>query len=436
MKRYVAAMRRLVVLSLCVALAAAACTDGDDDTAGSTTTLATTVTTTVATVTATQAAGVPASTTAAATTTPVAPTTLPATEASTPTSAPARVYDLSAVEPIMADFVAEHDLNGAGLVVVEPGHGIVYEHYVGEFGPERISLVASATKMVTAGVLMHLADQGLLDPEQPIAEYVPWAAGHNPDVTVADLVSNASGLVGLLPEPGYLPYVCQFLADAELETCAESIWTTSDDDADVVPPRTEYRYGGAQWQIAGAVAETVSGKPWSELLDEIYIEPCGVESLGYTNHWAQLGGGGFAYPAEFDGDLSLLAPTENPHMEGGLYITPRDYAELLLVQLRGGRCGDTQVFSADALETMHTDRLAPFGGATQTGTGYGWGWWIERDGSSRITDPGAYGAVPWLDLDGGFGAYLVLESDATLGIVLASQLFDPVESAITLARKD
>ena len=28
--------------------------------------------------------------------------------------------------------------------------------------------------------------------------------------------------------------------------------------------------------------------------------------------------------------------------------------------------------------------------------GYGLGWWVDRDGSNRINDPGAYGAVPWL----------------------------------------
>jgi hypothetical protein len=42
--------------------------------------------------------------------------------------------------------------------------------------------------------------------------------------------------------------------------------------------------------------------------------------------------------------------------------------------------------------------------------------------------------VPWLDLDGGFGAYLVLEADARLGAELAGQLYDPVESAMAAAR--
>lgn len=353
-----------------------------------------------------------------------------------PTStAPAREYDFSAVTPIVEAFIAQNGLNGAGLVVVEKDQGVIDEQYFGEFGADRSSLVASASKMVTAGVLVRLADEGLLDLDEPIADYVDWAEGHNPEITVAQLLSSSSGLVGLGPNPAYGPYVCQFSPAAEIEECAAAAWSSPGDDADVIPPDTQFRYGGVQWQIAGAVAETVSGKPWSELLEETYVEPCGVESLGYSNHWTALGRGGFAYPADFDGDVSLLPRTENPHMEGGLHIQPLDYAELLLMHLRDGRCGDTQVLEPESVARMHADRISEaYAGASMPSSGYGLGWWVPRDDSGRINDPGAYGAVPWLDLDGGFGAYLVLEANAGLGVQLAAQLYEPVEDAVTAAR--
>lgn len=420
-------MRRVVGMTIVGALGVAGCSG--DDAADPTTVAATSATTTEAptavTTPVTSPVTSPAITGAVLTTAPA-----PTTEPPPTTGAPA--YDVSAVEPIIDAFVAEHGLNGAGLVVVERDGGIVGEYYNGEFSADRVSFVASSSKMVTAGVLMHLADQYLLAPDQPIVEYVPWAVGHHTDVTVAQLLSNSSGLVGLLPQPEYAPYVCQFLPTSELEACGATAWSTPDDDADVVPPDTEYRYGGVQWQIAGAVAETVSGKPWAQLVDEIYVQPCGVESLGYNNHWLALGGSGFTYPADFDGDLTLLAPTENPHMEGGLYITPTDYAELLLMHLRDGRCGDTQVLSTGALAAMHTDRIGQeYAGTTQTGSGYGLGWWVYPD---RIDDPGAYGSYPWLDLADGYGAYLVVEADATLGAQLAAQLFEPVDAAIAATR--
>ncbi|MFZ9018346.1 MAG: serine hydrolase domain-containing protein [Ilumatobacteraceae bacterium] len=352
-------------------------------------------------------------------------TSPPSTVATPEPTAPPR--DFSDVDGIVADFVAERGLNGAGLIVVDAADGVVHEQYWGVWDSGRVSLVASSTKQITAGVLLHLQDQGLIDLDAPVAEVVPWGSA-NPTITTAQLLSSRSGLVGLLPDAAYPPYLCQFTPDGTLQSCAEQVFTSIDDDGDQVPPDTEFRYGGAQWQVAGGIAEAVSGRSWAELIEEIYVEPCGVETLGYNNHFAQLASG-FDYPTQVDGDLGFLPPTANPNMEGGAYISVPDYGRLLLMHLDGGRCGDTQVLSAEALGEMYTDGLAAWGGSTYTGGGYGMGWWIDRE-TGRLTDPGAYGAVPWLDLDDGYGAYLVIERDAATGTELAGLLFEPVERAL------
>lgn len=84
--------------------------------------------------------------------------------------------DFGAIGPIVEAHIAESELNGAGLVVVDREEGIVHEQYWGDFGPDRISLIASSTKMITAGVLLHLDDAGLLDVDAPVAEAVPWGS--------------------------------------------------------------------------------------------------------------------------------------------------------------------------------------------------------------------------------------------------------------------
>ena len=339
------------------------------------------------------------------------------------------MYDFSAIGPIVKRFIDQRGLNGAGLIVVDRDDGIIDEEYWGAFGPDRISLIASSTKMITAGVLLRLHDDGILDIDAPVAAAVPWGTG-NPTITPAQLLSNSSGLVGLAPDPGYAPYVCQYLAAGTLQDCAASIFTTAADDADVVAPDTEFRYGGAQWQVAGAVAEIASGKTWTEVIDEIYVQPCGLETLGFNNHFTQLGAVTFDYPASFNADPATLQPTANPNMEGGAYLAPRDYAKLLLMHLRGGRCDANQVLSQSALDRMHADRIGDvYGGDAATNTGYGMGWWVDR-ASGRIADPGAYGTVPWLDLADGYGAYLVIEADSGTGGELANLLYGVVDTAV------
>lgn len=332
------------------------------------------------------------------------------------------------VTAIVEEFVAGGGLNGAGLIVVDRDDGVLYHDHFGEFTPDRVSLIASTSKMISAGVLLHLQDDGLIDVDAPISTYVDWGAGH-PDITVAQALSNSSGLVGLGPDPFYIPYICQFDPDTDVETCAEQIFTTDADDADVIRPDTSFRYGGAQWQVAGAVAEAVTGQSWAELIEEIYVAPCDVDSLGYISLGSVPSFGG--YPSQFRGDGSAF-PTDNPSIEGGAHITTGDYGSLLLMHLRDGMCGDTPVLSPESLALAHADRIAIEydGTANAPGAGYGLGWYVDRD-TGRLRDPGLFGAVAWLDLDAGYGVYLVIEGTSGQGSTLARLLEEPIHTIVT-----
>jgi CubicO group peptidase (beta-lactamase class C family) len=411
-----------VIGAAVVLLAISACT-GDSE-SDSDSVSATTTSSTETTMAATRA---PTSSTS-----PESTTTSEPVPESTEAPVPEPVdYDFSAVSPIVQDFVDERWLNGAGLIIVHRDDGVIYEDHWGEFSKDRVSLIASSSKMITAGVLLRLQDEDLLDIDSPVADAVEWGVG-NPEVTPAQLMSNSSGLVGLVPNPAYGPYICQYLPFGTIQDCAASIFNNLDDENDVVAPDTEFRYGGAQWQVAGAVAEAVSGKSWAELIDEIYVQPCALESLAYNNNLALIASEGFRYPASFNGDPTTLASTENPNMEAGAYITTGDYGKLLLMHLRGGACDDNQVLTQESLDLMHADRIGDvYGGdAYSSGRGYGMGWWVDRE-SGRISDEGAYGAVPWLDLADGYGAYLVIEADSATGNELAGLLYDVIDEAVT-----
>jgi CubicO group peptidase (beta-lactamase class C family) len=334
----------------------------------------------------------------------------------------------AAIDPVISAFIDQEGLNGAGIAVVARDVGVVHEQYWGEFDPDRVSLIASSSKMISAGVLLRLHEDGALDLDAPVTDVVDWGPG-NPDVTPAQLISNSSGLVGLLPNPRFSPYLCQWTVAVTLQECGSTIFTTTDDDDDVVDPDSTFRYGGAQWQVAGAVAEAASGKSWADLLDEIYVQPCGLGSLGFANLGQfSLGGG---YPAEFDGELDVIVETANPNIEGGGFVTVPDYASLLLMHLRDGMCGDTQVLSPGSLDRAHGDRIGPTydGNAAGPAWGYGMGWWVDRE-TGRITDGGAFGSRVWLDLDDGYGVYLVIEATSDQGQSLSAQLYDLIEDAV------
>jgi CubicO group peptidase (beta-lactamase class C family) len=151
--------------------------------------------------------------------------------------------------------------------------------------------------------------------------------------------------------------------------------------------------------------------------------------LAFNNHFIQLEGEPYRYPASFDSDPSTLMPTYNPNLEGGAFVTTGDYGALLLMHLRDGMCGDNRVLSAESLDRMHSDRIMAAYGSDVGGSGYGMGWWVDRE-NGRITDGGLYGTVPWLDLEDGYGAYLVVEADSPTGNALAGLLYEVVEEAV------
>ncbi|MFW6066980.1 MAG: serine hydrolase domain-containing protein [Myxococcota bacterium] len=345
--------------------------------------------------------------------------------------------DFSEFDAAIEDYLADSEVDGATAVVVDREAGIVHLRGYGAFDPDRVSLIASSSKVLSVGVLMRLADEGLLDIDAPISDYLqPWG-DHKMDITTAQLLSNSAGMVGLLDDPTYAPYLCQYLDGGTLSECAEEIYT-ADDEEDRVPPDTEFRYGGGQWQLAGGIAEMVSGQSWDELIEETYVEPCGMTSTAYNNHFSQsfLGGGGvdgaLSYPDFFDGDPSVLEPTDNPNIEGGAYTTAEDYGRALLLHLREGVCDGTRVLSEAAVQRMQEDRIGEvYGGTTIDPTlpGYGLGWWVDRNNPGVVADAGAYGAVPWLDVERGYGAMIILEDEATQGVNLRLQT-QPILEAI------
>jgi CubicO group peptidase (beta-lactamase class C family) len=344
--------------------------------------------------------------------------------------------EFDAFDEAVSAFVEDQGLEGASAVVVDRDGGQVHVQGYGAFDAGRLYLIASSSKILSVGVLMNLADQGLIDVDEPIGTYLedPFGEG-KPELTLAELVSNSSGLVSLADDPVYAPYLCQYLSAGTLSECAAAIYT-ADDAADRIPPDTEFHYGGGQWQLAGGVAEVTSGKTWAELIDETYVQPCGAESLGYTNQFERSA---LDYPTDFGGDVANLTQTDNPSIEGGAYITVEDYGKLLLMHLRGGLCGDARVLSEDAVERMRVDRiLEVYGGTTGAGgslEGYGLGWWIDRVNAGVFMDPGAYGAIPWLDVERGYGAFIALEATSAMGGSLVEQA-KPALDAIFDARAE
>lgn len=329
-----------------------------------------------------------------------------ADETATPPSGP----DFSAVDAHLDAFVADNPaFEGASVVLVRRGEGTIHQAAFGAYGLDTVVLLASTSKVPSATLMMALSEDDALDfdIDTPVESYLQRWDGVWPGVTAEHLLSNTSGIPGLQYLADYGAHACQFLPLGDLEGCGRTIYETPLDDLPSSAPGTAFDYGGSQWQIAGAVGQVVGGQTWAELFDQYIGQPCDLEVFEYGNMLASAEG--------WVGNPELLNGQDNPNIEGGAISDIADYGKLLMMHLEEGRCGDDQVLSAEATAFMRIDRGTPLGsrdfdiGGRPQGLGYGMGWWVQPQDEGEPTlfyDPGAYGAVSWIDTDRGYGGFL------------------------------
>jgi CubicO group peptidase (beta-lactamase class C family) len=319
-------------------------------------------------------------------------------------------YDFSGVDARLQQFLDESErYDGISITLVDAVQGTVHEAAFGDHTTDIVVLLASASKMPAATLLMALDDDDPLDFDvrDPIARHLPWEGVYG-DRTTEQLLSNTSGIPGLSALAdregdlgALLLHRCQFFPQGTLEECGRIIYSV--ELPGTVPPDTKFDYGGSQWQLAGAVAEQVSNSSWRQAFDAYIARPCDLEVFQYGNS--------IGVPATWTGHPDSLLGLDNPNIEGGGISNLRDYASLLLMHLRGGRCGDNRVIDEASVAFMRIDR----GG--KHGVPYGMGWWITPtdDGSepTLFWDPGAFGSVAWLDTARQIGGFVAIDDYAS-----------------------
>jgi CubicO group peptidase (beta-lactamase class C family) len=223
-------------------------------------------------------------------------------------------------------------------------------------------------------------------------------------ITMRQLWSHTSGLPGILQEPACLSQPALPLAG-----CVEQIRL----GGLVAAPGAEFNYGGASMQVAGRVAEVITGQDWVTLFNERIATPVGMPS---TTWWPS---------------------TTNPRIGGGVRTSLQNYERFMTMLLAGGTLGPTQVLEAATVAEMQLDQTA---GATITysphpdGRRYGIGEWrdiVDGGGNAvQLSSQGAFGFSPWLDVSRGYHAIFMVQDDYTNVYNLVTELQQLTRDAI------
>ena len=133
--------------------------------------------------------------------------------------------------------------------------------------------LASISKTVTATALMRLVEQGKVDLRAPVRRYLPDFRVADEtvsrDVTVWHLVTHTGGWEGQLSA-----------TDKGDETLARFVANLAT-NMQLAPPGAAWSYNNAGFAVAGRIIEVVTGKTFSDAIDDLVFGPLGLK-LAFT----------------------------------------------------------------------------------------------------------------------------------------------------------
>jgi CubicO group peptidase (beta-lactamase class C family) len=292
--------------------------------------------------------------------------------------------------------------------------------------------IGSATKAFTATTIGALVDEGLLEWDRPLRDYVPGIRLHDSSasdrLTIVDLLSHRSGL------PRHdLTWVGQpTRSRAEIVRSLRFLPLSRD-------LRQEYQYCNLGYLVAGYVVEALSGVPWEDFVLGRLLAPLGMrrtnlsveEMLADDDHAAAYLRRGGAIAEVPQRPLPAVAPA------GAINSSAADMARWLLAQLAGGQLDGATVMSPATAKRQLTPHMLTPGSEAMPGlTGYayglGWsiGWYRERKIAMHAGGIDGFTTYVMLLPDDGIGAAVLTNSSASLmHLVVACRVLDELLGA-------
>lgn len=300
--------------------------------------------------------------------------------------------------------IANLNLPGAALAVVS-ADALLHRDVHGDIGADTVVPIASASKWLAVATVLTLVDEGKLDLDLPVARYLTeFDRDDKRRLTLRQCLACTGGIAPRLQGGARAKDMNAFVAAAAQTGLREQ-------------PGSTFRYGGVGFQIVAAAACRVAGKSWHELFAERVGAPLGMTQTKF----------GTLMPVGGEPGTAAL-----PWVAGGAVSTLDDYTRFLRMLAGKGAFDGRRVLAEKSVAAMFQDQVSPLVEVHPVGfesakVRYGLGTWIEPlDGTTRVSDPGAFGFTPWLDLDTGIGGVFAVRD--RVGRVLAG--LRPLQDAV------
>lgn len=246
------------------------------------------------------------------------------------------------------------------VLVVKDGY-LVYEYYGEGWDADNIHEIQSCTKCVTSTLVGIAIDQGLIESvNSTMMEFFSnWTIQNvderKMDITIEHLLTWTDGME--FHEIDY-PY-------DDPRNDLGQMWVSAD-AVQYCLDRPMWNDPGQSWWvnsgtliILGGIIEIQSGMSVLEYANDYLFGPLGIGTL----FWYQIGGG---------------AAGGWYHTDGGLYLTPRDFAKFGYLMLNNGTWDGEQIVSEEWVAEATVPRASTDWGGSYELFGYQWWYWPSQ----------------------------------------------------------
>ena len=282
----------------------------------------------------------------------------------------------SPIDAVLASGVENGRIPGV-IAIAATSDGITYDGTAGvrdissntKMTVDTIVWIASMTKAITSVAVMQLVEQGEIELDQPVSDYLPrlkevevlegFDADNKPilrpaktAVTVRQLLTHTSG------------YVYEIWNEDAARYASLGHGASDGDDFLDVPlsfdPGTKWEYG-ISTDILGVLVEVISGESLDDYFREHVFTPLDMPDTYFIVPEEKLPRLATAYAKSNQGELTPI-PYSRPSGDffsggGGLRSTAADYVRFLRAILNGGELDGVRFLTAASLDLMAQNHI-------------------------------------------------------------------------------
>jgi CubicO group peptidase (beta-lactamase class C family) len=282
--------------------------------------------------------------------------------------------DVQAIDSFIQTQVKTNRIPGMAVAIVQ-GDEVVFIKGYGEtlpgkpVTPQTQFYIGSVTKSFTALAAMQLVEQGKLELDAPIQNYLPWFEVADPKasskITVRHLLNHTSGLTEK-GDPNPSAYTSSLEEQARLLADVQPI----------SPAGSRYEYYNQNYRLLGLLIEQVSGQSYGDYMRSNIFEPLGMTNTvtdpANATNLAQGYSRAFGFPLP---QSQRYIPGALP--SGYLITTAEDMSQFVLAQLHNRKMNGEPMLDPKMLTLMRTP---PVGIESE----YGMGWLVMENGNTLV----------------------------------------------------